>query len=110
MFILVLYVKKMGVSIFIKDTMKAFFSGYNSSIFAKWERFDKKKWNHTYKDMENDGRFSLWVVPLKEENQYTFSNGIIFDINDLFMIPSGSSLRDILVGGMYLISLINIYI
>ena len=100
----------MGIIVYQKDCTKAFYCGYGDACFSMMEQTsEKKEWNHTYVGTEGEdlSRITMFFVQLPTTAK-KFSNGIIFDINDLVMIPRGSSVRDVVVG-MYRISLFYIH-
>ena len=84
----------------------AFFNGYNN-VYFKQERFlnaDPKKWNHTLREdipihNERYGNKLFYVHFKPPAQNYSFS--LIFDINNLFIVPGTSSNKDVFVAGMF---------
>ena len=107
-----MYAKKMGVDLYDGDTMKAFYRGYGDAFFdpTREKKLDIHQWNHTYLDAPKEDYAAITMFLAKIGPQhFTFSNGFIFNMNNLAIIPAGSALRDILCGMCLPISYLYIH-
>ena len=106
-----MYARKMGVDLYDCDTMKAFYRGYGDAFFDELrEKLDTHQWNHTYVDDPKGDLSGIKMFNAKiGPRNFTFSNGLIFNMDHLAIIPAGSALRDILCGMCLPISYLYIH-